>query len=516
MQHHPFLLMKNKLLKLFRKLHKWPGIVIALLATLFALSGIVLNHRSLVSPLDVNRQLLPPGYQYQNWNLAAVRGNLVTADSMELIYGNIGIWQRKGEQFSDFNQGFPKGIDHRKIARLAQTRNGDLFAATQFGLYKRSFANNEWTKVPLPIREQRLTDLFLKQDSLVILSRSFMLKSGNGADFSCIQLPEPIGYKRETGLFNTLWQLHSGELFGFVGKLFVDLLGLVTILLSVTGLLHFLFPKIARRRKEKQKDNSKLTASRRLNLRWHNVVGYISVLFLVINTTAGIFLRPPLLIPIANSKVALIPGTHLDDPNPWFDKLRCGLWDETLQRYLLSTSDGFFFFDSGLKSTAMPAAVQPPVSVMGCNVLQQTAPGCYLVGSFSGLFVWDIRQNLVVDAFTGGAPANSGGRPISEHLVSGYAESRSGDHILFDYDRGLQNFDGSSRWAMPEELLQASPLSLWSTALEIHTGRIFEHLIGPFYILYVPLSGLSLLMVLISGFLIWWKAYKKSKMGTSS
>ena len=483
----------------------------AVLAILFALSGIVMNHRSLFSSADVNRSLLPPGYQYENWNLAAVKGNLIAKDSSELVYGNIGVWQRKGDNFSDFNQGFPKGIDHRKIAQLAQMPNGDLFAATLFGLYKRPEKAEAWEKVPLPIREERLTDLFLKQDSLVVLSRSFMLKSANGKEFVCIQLPAPQGYIREAGLFQTLWQLHSGELFGLPGKLFVDLLGLVTILLAVTGLLHFFFPKIVRRRKEKQQATQKLTAARRLNLRWHNVVGYAAIAFLVINTTAGIFLRPPLLIPIAHSKVRLIPGTALDNPNPWFDKLRCGTWDANLGKYILSTSQGFYFFNEGLKEKPQPATVQPPVSVMGCNVLQKTAPAQYMVGSFSGLFVWDIRRNTVVDAFTGNAPRNSGGRPISDHLISGYVGTRDGDHILFDYARGMQNLSQNRNWEMPANILTSSPLSLWNTALEIHTGRIFEHLIGPFYILYVPLSGLCLLMVLISGFLIWWKAYRTKK-----
>jgi uncharacterized iron-regulated membrane protein len=54
-------------------------------------------------------------------------------------------------------------------------------------------------------------------------------------------------------------------------------------------------------------------------------------------------------------------------------------------------------------------------------------------------------------------------------------------------------------------------MSLWNLALEIHTGRIFENLFGLFYILYVPLTGLALLLVLISGFFIWWLAYKKIK-----
>ncbi|WP_163708296.1 PepSY-associated TM helix domain-containing protein [Mangrovibacterium lignilyticum] len=501
--------MKNKALKLFRKLHKWPGIIIALLAILFATSGVVMNHRELFSSVDINRQLLPPGYQYDNWNLAAVRGNLITKDSTEYIFGNIGIWEKRSNQFADFNQGFPKGIDHRKISGMAQTASGQLYAATQFGLYGRQRKDSAWHKIKLPIREERLTDIFLKQDSLLVLSRSFLLKSANGLDFECIQLVAPQGYIRETGLFQTLWQLHSGELFGLPGKLFVDLLGLVTILLSLTGLLHFFLPKIAKRRKTLQKDNKKLTANRRLNLRWHNVVGYLFIVFLLINTSAGIFLRPPLLIPIAYTKVGLIPGTTLDNPNPWFDKLRRGVWDETLEKYVLSTADGFYFFDENLQQKPQRARIQPPVSVMGCNVLQETGPAQYLVGSFSGLFVWDIRQQLVIDAFTGTAPHAATGRPISNHLITGYTESAEGENYLFDYSNGLQHTGSQKRWDMSKELLDKTPISLWSTALEVHTGRIFEHLVGPFYILYVPLSGLCLLMVLISGFLIWWKAYRR-------
>jgi len=62
---------------------------------------------------------------------------------------------------------------------------------------------------------------------------------------------------------------------------------------------------------------------------------------------------------------------------------------------------------------------------------------------------------------------------------------------------------------MTEEIRKASPMSLWNVALELHTGRVFEHLIGPFYILIVPIAGICILIVLISGFLLWWKVYRK-------
>src|SRR5690554_2387034 len=115
---------KNKSTKIFRKLHKWPGIVIALFAILFATSGIIMNHRSLFSKTDISRKLLPPNYSYKNWNLAAVRGSLPINNDSVLIYGNIGIWKAPSDlqNFSDFNHGFTKGIDNRKIYSLVQDR----------------------------------------------------------------------------------------------------------------------------------------------------------------------------------------------------------------------------------------------------------------------------------------------------------------------------------------------------------------------------------------------------------
>ncbi|WP_363322862.1 PepSY-associated TM helix domain-containing protein [uncultured Sunxiuqinia sp.] len=506
----PFMKHKNKSLKLFRKLHKWPGIIIALLAILFASSGIVMNHRPLFSSVDVKRSWLPESYHYQNWNQAAVRGGLPLDSSRFLIFGNVGIWLQEDTIFSSFNQGFPRGIDQRKTYQVVSFQNQQLFAATHFGLYQRSLKEEHWQKIPLPIQEERLTDVFIKDDSLMVLSRHHLLKSANGQAFEVVQLPKPEGYKRETGLFKTLWNLHSGELFGFGGKLFVDLLGIVTILLAISGLLHFFFPKLAKRRRAKQKDNTRLTAARRLNLRWHNVAGYLFIFFLLLNTTAGMFLRPPLLIPIASTKVGLIPGTHLDNPNPWFDKLRRAQWNESLKSYVLSTSDGFYLADESLQQPLQKAPVQPPVSVMGCNVLEPISATQYLVGSFSGLFIWDLKNQLVLDAFSLKQPRASTGRPISNHMVAGYFERNAQEHYWFDYNRGMQSFEGHQPPTMPDQVLEQTPMSLWNTALEIHTGRIFEHLLGPFYILYVPLSGLCLLMVLLSGFLIWWKAYRKT------
>ena len=504
---------RNRSIKIFRKLHKWPGIIIAFFAILFAGSGILTNHRQTFSYVDISRKLLPPNYSYKNWNLAAVRGSFPLDSANYLIYGNIGIWktQKYPESFTDFNLGFPKGIDNRKISSVIQLGN-TLFAGTHFGLYKRELSAEEWQIVNIPQNKQRITDLALKNDTLLVLTRHHLLKSADGETFNTVQLPQPEGYERKAGLFKTLYDLHSGELLGLAGKLTVDLLGVVTIVLSVTGLLHFFFPKIIKRRKKKRLKAKVLINSLKTNLRWHNVLGYIFVSFLIINTLAGIHLRPPLLIPIAEKKVGIIPGTNLDNPNPWFDKLRSVVWDENINQYIFSTSEGFYFAEESLSGQLTPVIPQPAVSVMGLNVFRPLGEMKYLTGSFNGMFLWNLQTGQISDFFTGAPykPTQGTGKPIADNMIAGLVET--GDYAWwFDYHRGALPLTGVPFPDMPEEIHKKSPVSLWNASLEIHTGRIFEHIVGQFYILYVPLAGICLIMVLASGFFIWWKAYRKKR-----
>lgn len=502
---------RKRALKIFKKLHKWPAIIIALFAILFAFSGIVMNHRSLFSPVDISRNLLPHNYRYENWNLAAVRGSERMKRDSILVYGNIGVWKSDGEfrKFSNFNQGFPKGMDNRKIYAVKRF-NDELFAGTHMGLFKRPLNGGEWVKVELNLHKERIADLALKQDTLLVLSRHYLLKSANGKTFEKIQLPEPLNYERKTGLFNTLWELHSGELWGLTGKLVVDLLGLVTIFLSVTGLLHFFFPKMIKRRRKRQKPVKPLARATKKNLRWHNVAGYIFALFLLINIFSGMHLRPPLLIAIANKEVGIIPGTHLDSPNPWFDKLRRVHWDHENDMYLFSTSEGFYFSDEKFTENLQPAPSQPPVSIMGCNIFKPLKGDNFLVGSFSGMFIWNIKIGSVTNYITGKPyiPPTGMTSPIGADMAAGLVEGNN-SAFWFDYNYGAVALTDHNFPEMPEEMLMASPMSLWNVSLEIHTGRIFEHLLGPFYILYVPLAGICLMIVLISGVVVWWKVYRK-------
>ena len=58
----------------WRKQHKWLGIGMSFFILMFCLSGILLNHRSLIKDVDVSRKYLPSRYEFKNWNGGLLRG----------------------------------------------------------------------------------------------------------------------------------------------------------------------------------------------------------------------------------------------------------------------------------------------------------------------------------------------------------------------------------------------------------------------------------------------------------
>jgi hypothetical protein len=507
---------KNSILKKLRKFHKWPGIVITLFVILFTFSGILMNHRSLISSVDVSRAVLPDNFRYLNWNNAAVKSVCQLGGDSALVFGNIGVWLTTDhfQTFQDWNTGFPSGIDNRKIAKMIRTPDGKLFAGTFFGLYQYNFQDKKWCNIQLPVSEERITDLILKGNEMLVQTRSFLLKTADGRNFMPLVIPAPEGYNGKVSLFKTFWVLHSGEIWGPFGKLIVDLFGIALLVISFTGLLHFIFPKWLKHRKKKQKENSKLVAVRNTNLHWHNRLGWIFIPFLLFVSITGMFLRPPFLIAILNSVVSPIPGTELDTRNPWYDKLRRVLYDDEKHIFIFSTSDGMYFTGENLRQPMQLMPGEPPVSIMGCNVLEKRGEGNYLVGSFTGLFLWNPFSGQLNDYISGlpYQPPKQMGPPVSDNMIDGWFADRSGNEFYFDYNRGVLPIRNVEKFGeMSPEIIRKSPISLWNLALEVHSGRIFENMLGPFFILYIALAGLCVLTVLISGFFIWWLGYRKEK-----
>ena len=500
------------MINFFKKYHKWISIVFTLFIVLFSVSGIILNHRELLSGTDVNRKLLPAQYEYNNWNNAAVKSTLKLSKDSILIYGNIGIWLTDSIQsrFSDFNKGFPKGIDNRKICKLFRTNKNDLLAGTLFGLYKYSFAENKWSKINLPVHEKRIVDIIQKQDTTMVLSRSHLLITTNISDFEIITLPNPENYNNKVGLFKTLWVIHSGEIYGEAGKFLVDILGLILAFLSISGMIVFINRIKINKAQTPVPLKVKKLKTNKWFLKWHNKLGWITLVFLLITTSTGLFLRPPFLIPIAYAKAGKIPFSELDTDNAWFDQLRRILYDAENKRFLIATSEALFYSDDNFQSELKKIIYQPPMSIMGVNVFRKVSSDTYLIGSFEGLFLWNSEIGSVFDYIKKEVykrPERKS-QPLGQFMVTAYSNDFYNSEIYFDYNFGAQSINGNNFAGMPDKISNQK-ISLWNTALEIHTGRIFQRILGDFYILIVPLTGLSVLFILISGFVVWFKLFRK-------
>jgi len=501
-------------MKTLRKYHKWPSLIVGIFLLLTATSGIVMNHRNWFASVDFPRQLMPPDYHYRNWNLASLRGNLELSDGSQLLYGNIGIYRTSMDftGITDFNRGFGKGMDKRKIFTMLQTAQGELLAGTLFGLYRYNGETMAWEQMKLPGKPQRVVKLIQNDNRIYILTRShlYSLPDGEGLRGAIAEtyIPPADNDDGKAGLFRTLWIVHSGEIFGLTGKILVDLIGLIVIFFVLSGFYYTFLPGMARRTGEATR--KKLKRINRFNIRWHNKIGVYALFFLLITTVTGMFLRPPLLIPIAGSRVEPIPGSVLSGENRWDDKFRDMIIDREDKSLILSTSEGFYRYHPETDSLARAFTVQPDVSVMGINAFGYLPDGSIMVGSFSGMYRWYPETGIVLDYLTG-LPAKTPerGNPFGSLAIAGVITRDSIPVSLLEYDAGwIPLKRGKQMPEMPAEIRKL-PVSLWNLSLEVHTGRIFSVILGDFYILYVPLLGITTLVILISGILLWWKMRKK-------
>ncbi|MGM0567226.1 MAG: PepSY domain-containing protein, partial [Bacteroidota bacterium] len=502
--------MKKQRAKTARKLHKWPGLILAFFLLFFSVSGIFLNHRQIISNTDIPRKWMPRSYHFDNWNLASIKGSLSTQQGKTYLYGNTGIWETDSlfTSFSDFSSGIPQTADRLKTYKMIEHKN-KLWAATHYGLYTR--VETDWQHVKLPVEEERIVDLHVIHSKLHVLTRSHIIRNTASGNWEVIELPAAAGQKKELSLFRTLWDIHSGEFLGLPGRLFVDLMGVIIFILSLTGILFFFNPRL--RRWFKHYRNAPTRKITRWSLHYHNWLGKYTFIVIGLIALTGMFLRPPLLIPIAGTSVPVIPYTHYDRPNPWFDKLRAMLYDEDKDRVLFSTSEGMFYTDTDFKGPVKRFSSQPPVSVMGITVFDKLAAGDYLVGSFSGLYRWIPGKNYVMNMVLR-QPATQGGgtgNPFGGTAVSGFVVDAQNHAYLFDYDKGAGSLGHNRKFGkMPEKLTSNGRISLWNASLEVHTARIYSALLGDFYILIVPLAGTVSIMVSISGYIIYRKRYRKN------
>lgn len=502
-----------------KKIHKYLGIPLCLFLFLAAISGILLNHRDLLQQVDIPRSILPSEYKFERWNNGAVRGILRT-DSIAYIYGGAGIWETDSSlqrEAHPLHAGFVPGGDEAKVMSMVQDKSGGIWAASQFRLYRLDPRVKRWSEQPLPTSVQgRLADLQISGDSILLLSRSLLyLRTLSNPKWQSYELKAPDGYTGKILLFQIIWMLHSGEYFGLTGRIIVDLIGLVVILLSLTGIFYTILSHRLKTSKYREVSSEEIEKkqklSRRLSFHFklHKVIGLHLFYLLLFTCVTGWLLRPPLMIPFVLTKARPNTFSTLYSENPWFDRLRGIRRDHKCGGWLLSTSEGFFTLRD-FSAKPFKWDYQPSVSPMGINGFTQRQDGSWLIGSFSGLFeVHPEEKDAIRNYFTGEVVREvKMGPPVGSYTVSGIFTGESADNdYIFLYDQGavrrakhqpsaIQNLP----FAPQPETLNTAPFSLWQAALELHAGRLYRPFLGKWGTeLFIFLLGLASVIVLITG-----------------
>lgn len=543
----------------WKKYHRWLGLVLSVFMLVFCVSGIILNHREVFSGCEVSRKWLPASYHIKNFNNGVVKGTVVkksaahslsseNCDSV-LAYGCAGVFltDSRLSTWQDFNAGLPESIDERNVRHVVKAKDGSLWCAALRDVYRYDENSHRWKKVELPGNEERIMDVALAKDSMTVValtrSRVFtivpfvqygeIVKIGKSSSetyrVESKIIPAPKKYEPKTTLFKLVWHLHSGEFFGLPGKLVVDAIALVLIVLSITGILLFILPYGIRRAK-------KLAAKARMkrlgkqfawNMKWHNKIGYVTIVLTLWIAITGMCLRPPLMVPLVLSK---LPQTVGEDGNVWQDKLRAIRWDAVQGDWLVSTSEGFLRVDEDFSQAPkmLPDDECPKLSPMGVTVWESDGKGGWIVGSFRGIYRWNPVNhslNQILDYFTGKPSEETSMIPISDNPVCGYSEDfLGGKPLVFDFAKGVEDAKGQAvalcndepktsrnEESMSDLICETAPMSLWNVALELHVGRCYSPFLDPLSDLFVFLSGLLITLVLLSGYIISHRRRKKAQ-----
>lgn len=543
----------------WKKYHRWLGLVLSVFMLVFCVSGIILNHREVFSGCEVSRKWLPASYYIKNFNNGVVKGTVVKKSAVHslssencdsvLAYGCAGVFltDSRLSTWQDFNAGLPESIDERNVRHVVKAKDGSLWCAALRDVYRYDENSHRWKKVELPGNEERIMDVALAKDSMTVValtrSRVFtivpfvqygeIVKIGKSSSetyrVESKIIPAPKKYEPKTTLFKLVWHLHSGEFFGLPGKLVVDAIALVLIVLSITGILLFILPYGIRRAK-------KLAAKARMkrlgkqfawNMKWHNKIGYVTIVLTLWIAITGMCLRPPLMVPLVLSK---LPQTVGEDGNVWQDKLRAIRWDVVQGDWLVSTSEGFLRVDEDFSQAPkmLPDDECPKLSPMGVTVWESDGKGGWIVGSFRGIYRWNPVNhslNQILDYFTGKPSEETSMIPISDNLVCGYSEDfLGGKPLVFDFAKGVEDAKGQAvalcndepkksrnEESMSDLICETAPMSLWNVALELHVGRCYSPFLGPLSDLFVFLSGLLITLVFLSGYIISHRRRKKAQ-----
>ena len=498
--------------RISKAIHKYLGLILGLYLLAMGASGLFLNHPEWIRSIDAPQRLVPADYSYRNWNRMLIRGGTITADGTWYLTGKSGV-ARSGDQghsFSILDEGFPASAYDRDTADLLildeHPDGKTLLAATRSGLYQKR-SNGSWSQISLPDAPSspRMVALVKTDNRIVAFSETAAWQTDiETLNFTPVDLAvaEQDSATR-IPLFRVLHDIHNGAILGTSGKILLDISGIILVVLGVSGLVIWFVPW----------RNRKLPGLRqppgsffRWCWKYHLKLGIWIVVILMVLAGSGIFLRPPLLLAtVSHSLAADNPLLRFSPRSGGFGgKIQSATYSNSSDTIVVSTQGGLWRGPADLDGNFRRLNLPVPIHGMGVTVLEGMTDGQLLIGSFSGLFVVEEHQGRIWRLRRPNLQENNPYQ--SNDLVSGVVMAGHQPVLRFDYHDGMLPMTAHQRILppMPAEIAAAAPMSLWHYLFEFHNGRIFEPWLGPWYLLIIPLSGIILLLLCLSGAYDWW------------
>jgi hypothetical protein len=129
--------------KISKPIHKYVGLVCLVYFILMGVTGVLLNHPSLIRPFSIPLSWMPGSYNYVKWNRMALREAVFSTAHPGTVYigGKSGVWRSRdnGNAFTHLTRGFPTSAYDRDTRSLLLRETGHfqyLYAGTQAGLYR--------------------------------------------------------------------------------------------------------------------------------------------------------------------------------------------------------------------------------------------------------------------------------------------------------------------------------------------------------------------------------------------
>ncbi len=491
---------KNKLKsKLASKLHKILSLIFLPIFLFIALSGMGLNHPNIIKNISLPISSLPENYHFKQWNRGVIqtlakdeRGGIYAAGKNGLGYFIDGSYQQIDNPLAINNwQNFIYSLYYDKNTK-------QLFVGSRDGLYRYQAETQQWHYY-VQTRDKRIVSIVKNDHSDTIIAIAnhhiFTIEvtaNNNVTDNAFNKVTELVVTLEKSSqavpFFRFIFALHSGELLGITGILLMDFVALSLIYFCLSGLYYWLFPKIVRKKLLSKRQQIKGGRAFRWLAKNHNSWGFILAPLLIISAATAAVMRPPgLLLIVAGNSPIDVYASHATNNIPY--KITKAAFIEN--KLVLLTDDGVF---SGNLNTARFEQIKfsVPVHGMGATIFQQQTDGNILVGSFSGLFVWqeehDRYEAIVLPEETKGI------------LPVAACQNESG-LVVFDFFKG-KLFDQSKVFStMPDSINSEARMALWNFFFELHNLRIFQNYIGSFYLLLLLAVSLSLLIITITGVL---------------